>query len=91
MKRVPPTVAAAVLRLDELGGADSWTKFAMIGRFNAFRLVKARGLVEDVNETARRAAFAVDADFEAIWRTHPTCWRLTEAGRALVAELKATP
>jgi hypothetical protein len=88
-------VAAAVLRLDELGEAESWTAFAMIGRYNAFRLLKRRALVEDVNQQTRREALEQLADYSAdvqgVWARYPTRWRLTDAGRALVAELKRDP
>lgn len=96
MTHVPRTVAAAVLRLHELGEADDWQKFAMLGRYNAFRLLKSRALVEEANDEARRAEFerigyeacSVE-DVADVWKRYPSRWRLTQKGRALVDELRA--
>lgn len=89
-----PTIRAALLKLDELGHSESWTKFAMVGRYNTFRWLKKYGLVEDANEPPRKKAMQGD-DFpdwptERVWDRYPSLWILTMRGRAAVKAIKAT-
>lgn len=82
-KKIGPCLAAAVMTLHTLGECKRWDQFAMVGRYNAMRHMKKRGLVEDANAIARAA------DPDRTYRTHPARWRLTEAGRELAKKLAA--
>jgi hypothetical protein len=88
----PRTVRAALLKLDELGCSESWSKFAMVGRYNTFRLLKKYQLVEDANEPPRKKAMQGDEfpDYpsEPIWDRFPTLWILTTRGHAAVKAIK---
>jgi len=83
-----PALQAALLKLDELGEAESWMKFAMVGRYNAMRHLRRRKLIEDLNEPARKAFYA-RRDYEASQSPNFPCrWVLTEQGRREVNAIK---
>lgn len=86
--KLGPAIAAALLKLDELGESDYFAKFAMVGRYNTMRHLRRRKFVVDLNEPARKAFYA-RRDYEACQSPNfPPRWVLTEAGRAAVAALK---
>ena len=80
MERLPPALAEAVLKLDQLGECRHWDEFAMVGKgchYNAMRHLRRRGLIEDAAEPERKE---YEGDL-APWIAVPSRYRLTAAGR----------
>lgn len=90
---ISPYLAAAVLKLDELGETDDWTTFAYAGNsprnYNAMRHLKKRGWIEDVHELPRQNWMRANPHSSTRpIEEFPFCWQLTSSGREVAAMIK---